>query len=188
MPPVELIIVVPLDLRMFQAHGAHSMAALSHCTMAAADKGLFWRQVRPGGLLDAPQPGAAPRGIVMAGPNSFGLPPRRLPGSILRSQALRASFALLAPSGSRSMVDSRRRSPTSAKLAFLVLPCSRAPTCARKCSESSHGELQGCMHVLKTLSSLFPHGFRVAHRVAGSERIAYRVAGRWRMYVLRRWR
>ena len=44
--------------------------------------------MRPGGLLDGPQPGDASRGVVMAGPNSFGLPPRRVPGSILRSQAL----------------------------------------------------------------------------------------------------
>ena len=44
--------------------------------------------MRPGGLLDGPQPGDASRCVVMAGPNSFGLPPRRVPGSILRSQAL----------------------------------------------------------------------------------------------------
>ena len=43
-------------------------------------------QVRPGGLLDVPRPGAPVGNIVMAGPNAFGLPPRRVPGSILRSQ------------------------------------------------------------------------------------------------------
>jgi hypothetical protein len=48
-------------------------------------------QVRPGGLLDAPRPGAAAGGLVMAGPNAFGLPPRRTPGSILRSQACRCT-------------------------------------------------------------------------------------------------
>ncbi|KAK9845434.1 hypothetical protein WJX81_006363 [Elliptochloris bilobata] len=53
---------------------------------AVQRSGIPYTIVRPGGLLDAPRPGTAVGGIVMAGPNAFGLPPRRLPGSILRSQ------------------------------------------------------------------------------------------------------
>jgi hypothetical protein len=48
--------------------------------------GIPYTIVRPGGLLDAPRPGQAAGQIVMEGPNTFGLPPKRTPGSILRSQ------------------------------------------------------------------------------------------------------
>ena len=48
--------------------------------------GLLHTIVRPGGLLNAPRQGQGPGGIVMAGPGTFGLPPKRTPGSILRSQ------------------------------------------------------------------------------------------------------
>ena len=48
--------------------------------------GLPYTIVRPGGLQNAPRQGQGPGGIVMAGPGTFGLPPKRTPGSILRSQ------------------------------------------------------------------------------------------------------
>ena len=48
--------------------------------------GVPYTIVRPGGLLNKPRQGQAPGNIVMAGPNTFGLPPKRAPGSILRSQ------------------------------------------------------------------------------------------------------
>jgi len=49
--------------------------------------GITYTIVRPGGLLDKPRGGDASAGnIVMKGADSFGLPPRSQPGSILRSQ------------------------------------------------------------------------------------------------------
>ena len=39
-----------------------------------------------GGLQDQPRDNQREGGIIMAGPDSFGLPPRRMPGSILRRQ------------------------------------------------------------------------------------------------------
>lgn len=48
--------------------------------------GLQYTIVRPGGLTDTPRQGQAPGGIIMEGPNTFGLPPKKSPGSILRSQ------------------------------------------------------------------------------------------------------
>lgn len=48
--------------------------------------GINYTIVRPGGLTNAPRDGGLPGQIVMAGPDAFGLPPRRQPGSILRTQ------------------------------------------------------------------------------------------------------
>ncbi|EIE22705.1 dehydrogenase, partial [Coccomyxa subellipsoidea C-169] len=48
--------------------------------------GLQYTIVRPGGLTDTPRQGQVPGGIIMEGPGAFGLPPKRTPGSILRSQ------------------------------------------------------------------------------------------------------
>ena len=48
--------------------------------------GIPYTIVRPGGLLNAPRQGQAAASIVMEGPGTFGLPPKRTPGSILRSQ------------------------------------------------------------------------------------------------------
>ena len=78
----------------------------AHCSFAL--QVLFWKKraeeaiqrsgldytiVRPGGLTDAPR-GSEPQGyIVMGGPDTFGLPPRKRGGSILRSQV---ALALLA--------------------------------------------------------------------------------------------
>ena len=53
--------------------------------------GIPYTIVRPGGLLDAPRQGQVPGAIVLEGPGAFGLPPKRTPGSILRSQVLTAS-------------------------------------------------------------------------------------------------
>lgn len=39
-----------------------------------------------GGLMNEPRTGKLPGGIVMAGPDTFGLPPKASPGSILRRQ------------------------------------------------------------------------------------------------------
>ena len=39
-----------------------------------------------GGLLNAVQNGRGEGAVVMGGPDSYGLPPRKQPGSILRSQ------------------------------------------------------------------------------------------------------
>ena len=55
--------------------------------------GIPYTIVRPGGLLDAPRQGQAPGAIVLEGPGVFGLPPKRTPGSILRSQVCLALFA-----------------------------------------------------------------------------------------------
>ena len=48
--------------------------------------GVPYTIVRPGGLLNEPRQGQLPGNIVMTGPNTFGLPPKRTPGSILRRQ------------------------------------------------------------------------------------------------------
>ena len=48
--------------------------------------GIPYTIVRPGGLLNAPRQGQAAAGVIMEGPGTFGLPPKRTPGSILRSQ------------------------------------------------------------------------------------------------------
>ena len=53
---------------------------------AVQRSGIPYTIVRPGGLLNAPRQGQAAAGIVMEGPGTFGLPPKRTPGSILRSQ------------------------------------------------------------------------------------------------------
>lgn len=48
--------------------------------------GLDYTIVRPGGLTDEPRGREGPGRIVMAGPDTFGLPPRKSAGSILRRQ------------------------------------------------------------------------------------------------------
>lgn len=50
--------------------------------------GIKYTIVRPGGLLDEPRSGtsASAMAIRMGGPDAYGLPPRKTPGSILRSQ------------------------------------------------------------------------------------------------------
>lgn len=59
-----------------------------------------------GGLLNEPRPGQALGGVVMAGPDAFGLPPRRRPGSILRSQVAECCVAaLVEPAASNKVVE-----------------------------------------------------------------------------------
>lgn len=48
--------------------------------------GLDYTIIRPGGLVDAARGSHKMGGIVAAGPNTFGLPPKSQPGSILRRQ------------------------------------------------------------------------------------------------------
>lgn len=48
--------------------------------------GIPYTVVRPGGLLNESRQGQPVGGIIMEGPGTFGLPPRRGPGSILRTQ------------------------------------------------------------------------------------------------------
>eukprot|EP00208_Stichococcus_sp_RCC1054_P005966 CAMPEP_0206148608 /NCGR_PEP_ID=MMETSP1473-20131121/37139_1 /ASSEMBLY_ACC=CAM_ASM_001109 /TAXON_ID=1461547 /ORGANISM="Stichococcus sp, Strain RCC1054" /LENGTH=357 /DNA_ID=CAMNT_0053546003 /DNA_START=45 /DNA_END=1118 /DNA_ORIENTATION=- len=48
--------------------------------------GLDYTIVRPGGLVDAPRGNRVMGGVVMAGPSTYGLPPKQQPGSILRSR------------------------------------------------------------------------------------------------------
>ncbi|CAL5220361.1 g2361 [Coccomyxa viridis] len=68
--------------------------------------GLPYTIVRPGGLLDAPRQGQVPGAIVLEGPGAFGLPPKRTPGSILRSQVADICVeALLADSAKNKVVE-----------------------------------------------------------------------------------
>lgn len=48
--------------------------------------GIDYTIIRPGGLVNEKTGSRATGGIVMAGPNTFGLPPKAQPGSIIRSQ------------------------------------------------------------------------------------------------------
>ena len=52
--------------------------------------GLDYTIVRPGGLKDEPRGNEMPGRIVMGGPDTFGLPPRKGSGSILRRQVQHA--------------------------------------------------------------------------------------------------
>jgi len=51
--------------------------------------------VRPGGLTDEPRAGSLPGAIRMDGPDAYGLPPRKSPGSILRSQVAQVAVSAL---------------------------------------------------------------------------------------------
>lgn len=53
--------------------------------------GIPYTVVRPGGLINETRQGQVTGAIVMEGPGVFGLPPKRTPGSILRSQVMPAS-------------------------------------------------------------------------------------------------
>ena len=59
---------------------------------AVQRSGIPYTIVRPGGLLNAPRQGQAAAGVIMEGPGTFGLPPKRMPGSILRSQVRRTAL------------------------------------------------------------------------------------------------
>ncbi|GAB4821333.1 hypothetical protein N2152v2_008379 [Parachlorella kessleri] len=53
--------------------------------------GLDYTIVRPGGLLNEPRSGQRVGGVEMGGPDTYGLPPRKMPGSILRKQVQRVA-------------------------------------------------------------------------------------------------
>eukprot|EP00854_Cymbomonas_tetramitiformis_P007494 gene7494-8920_t len=57
--------------------------------------GLTYTIVRPGGLKNEPEDGSGKGNVIMKGPNSFGLPPREQPGSILREQVAEVCVAAL---------------------------------------------------------------------------------------------
>lgn len=68
--------------------------------------GINYTIVRPGGLTNAPRDGGLPGQIVMAGPDAFGLPPRRQPGSILRTQVADVAVeATVEPAASNKVVE-----------------------------------------------------------------------------------
>lgn len=68
--------------------------------------GLDYTIVRPGGLQNALPDRQREGGIVMAGPDTFGLPPRRTPGSILRRQVAEICVdALSEPAASNKVVE-----------------------------------------------------------------------------------
>lgn len=74
--------------------------------LAVQRSGIDYTIIRPGGLLNEVRGGRGEGGIVAAGPDSFGLPPRRGPGSILRSDVAEGCVvALVAPEASNKVVE-----------------------------------------------------------------------------------
>ncbi|KAK9830289.1 hypothetical protein WJX72_010823 [[Myrmecia] bisecta] len=69
--------------------------------------GIDYTIVRPGGLLNEPRQGQPTGGVVMEGPATFGLPPKRTPsGPILRSQVAEVCIeALVEPAASNKVVE-----------------------------------------------------------------------------------
>lgn len=68
--------------------------------------GLDYTILRPGGLLNEPRRGQKVGGVIVGGPDAFGLPPRRRPGSILRTQVAEACVAaLVEPAASGKVVE-----------------------------------------------------------------------------------
>lgn len=68
--------------------------------------GIDYTIVRPGGLQNALPDRQREGGIVMAGPDTFGLPPRRMPGSILRRQVAEICVdALSEPAATNKVVE-----------------------------------------------------------------------------------
>ncbi|KAK9807122.1 hypothetical protein WJX73_007743 [Symbiochloris irregularis] len=68
--------------------------------------GIDYTIVRPGGLRDEPPGNEAPGRIVMEGPSSFGLPPGKRSGSILRRQVAEVAVeAAIEPGASRKVVE-----------------------------------------------------------------------------------
>ena len=59
-----------------------------------------------GGLLDEPRAGQAAGQVVLGGADAYGLPPRKRPGSVLRSQVADCCVAaLVEPSASGKVVE-----------------------------------------------------------------------------------
>jgi len=68
--------------------------------------GLEYTIVRPGGLKDELKKEDSEGQIVMAGPDAYGLPPRKQPGSILREQVAEVCIAsLVEPSAANKIVE-----------------------------------------------------------------------------------
>ena len=67
--------------------------------------------IRPGGLLNEERQGnnaatSKPKNVVVGGADTFGLPPRKAPGSILRSKVAEACIAaLIEPSASNKTIE-----------------------------------------------------------------------------------
>jgi uncharacterized protein YbjT (DUF2867 family) len=74
--------------------------------LAIQRSGIDYTIIRPGGLLNEIKNGRGDGGVVAAGPDAFGLPPRRMPGSILRSDVADGCIvALVAPEASNKVVE-----------------------------------------------------------------------------------
>ncbi|KAI7842437.1 hypothetical protein COHA_004076 [Chlorella ohadii] len=74
--------------------------------VALQRSGIDYTIVRPGGLLNEPRSGQKVGHVVMEGPDAFGLPPRKRPGSILRTQVAEVCVAaLVEPSASGKVVE-----------------------------------------------------------------------------------
>lgn len=74
--------------------------------VALQRSGLDYTIIRPGGLVDEIKMGRGEGGLVMAGPDAFGLPPRRRPGSVLRSDVAACCVAaLVEPSAAGKVVE-----------------------------------------------------------------------------------
>ena len=74
--------------------------------LAIQRSGIDYTIIRPGGLLNEIKSGRGDGGVVAAGPDAFGLPPRRMPGSILRSDVADGCIvALVAPEASNKVVE-----------------------------------------------------------------------------------
>lgn len=82
--------------------------------------------LRPGGLLNQERNGAGPSNPVVGSANTFGLPPRKLPGSILRSKVAEACIAaLVEPEASNKVIEviSQKDAPSKSwKELFASIP------------------------------------------------------------------
>ena len=72
--------------------------------LAVQRSGIDYTIIRPGGLTDTERDG--PRMVVAGAPDTFGLPPRKSPGSISRSKVAEACVAaLVEPESSRKILE-----------------------------------------------------------------------------------
>lgn len=72
--------------------------------LAVQRSGIDYTIIRPGGLTDTERDG--PRMVVAGAPDTFGLPPRKSPGSIDRSKVAEACIAsLVEPESSRKIIE-----------------------------------------------------------------------------------
>lgn len=74
--------------------------------LAVQRSGLTYTIVRPGGLLNEPRSGQAEGAAVLGLPGTYGLPPRRTPGSVLRRVVADACVeALVEPAAADKVVE-----------------------------------------------------------------------------------